>query len=117
MDAMNCSICYNRGYNSSGIWAVDGKNPGNLGYLYGKSVKDSVCISTILDQCYSNKTEDHYEFLLVQGSKIGLLNGLQSSDGVIGLAPGSNGYKSYGEYLIDRNIISKNTANAIISPD
>jgi hypothetical protein len=32
-------------------------------------------------------------------------------DGGIGLAPGTDGFKSYGEYLIERKIISKNTVN------
>jgi hypothetical protein len=29
-----------------------------------------------LDSCYSSQTEDHYEFFLVQGSKVGSLNGV-----------------------------------------
>ena len=32
-------------------------------------------------------------------------------DGGIGLAPGTDGFKSYGEYLIERKMISKNTVN------
>lgn len=76
LDALNCSICNGRGYNSSGGWTVDSEKPGNLGSLIGKSVKDSVCLSNILDSCYSSKTEDHYEFFLVQGSKLGYLSGM-----------------------------------------
>lgn len=32
-------------------------------------------------------------------------------DGGIGLAPGTDGFKSYVEYLIERKIISKNSVN------
>jgi hypothetical protein len=34
-----------------------------------------------------------------------------TKDGGLGLAPGSNGFKSYPEYLLDSKLIAKNTIN------
>lgn len=36
---------------------------------------------------------------------------MNTLDGGIGLAPGTDGFKSYVEYLIQRKIISKNSVN------
>jgi hypothetical protein len=75
-------------------------------------VSDSFCLTSQLEVCYSNKTEDHYEFFTILNSTTPyILNYVNKKDGGIGLAPGTDGFKSYGEYLIDRKIISKNTVN------
>ncbi len=69
----NCTVCARKNYNSSGKWAIDGKSQSKslnsvYGNVMGKSVRDSFCLSAYKEACYSNKTEDHYEFFAVQNS-------------------------------------------------
>jgi hypothetical protein len=110
---MNCGICAKKSYNSSGNWTVDGKSTSKslyspFGNILGKSVRDSFCL---MEACYSNKTEDHFEFFTIQNSTNPFILEYLNKDGGIGLAPGTDGFKSYGEYLIERKMISKNTVN------
>ena len=71
LNDMNCGICNKKSYNSSGNWSVDGKSTSkslysqNLGNVLGKSVSDSFCLGSNLEVCYSNKTENHYEFFTI----------------------------------------------------
>lgn len=71
-------------------------------------MKDSFCISTNIESCYTNKTENLYEFFLIQ-DRNNIIS--QYQDGFIGFAPGENGFKSYPEYLVDKKIISRNSVN------
>ena len=63
-----CTNCISARYNSSGEWVVNGTNNVTeiysqyIGKIKGKSVIDSFCNFIQNDACYSNKTEDHYEF-------------------------------------------------------
>jgi hypothetical protein len=71
LNDMDCGICNKKSYNSSGNWTVDGKSTSkslysqNFGNVLGKSVRDSFCLASQLEVCYSNKTEDHYEFFTI----------------------------------------------------
>ncbi len=69
-----------------------------------------------MELCYSNKTKDHYDFFSIQNSTTPfILDYVNTKDGGLGLAPGTDGFKSYGEYLIDRKLISKNTVNVFLN--
>jgi hypothetical protein len=71
LNDVKCEICNKNSYNSSGNWTADGKNTAkslyaqNFGNIQGKFVRDSFCLTSQLDVCYSNKTEDHYEFFTI----------------------------------------------------
>jgi hypothetical protein len=58
------------------------------GNIEGKAVKDVLCLSNNMENCYSNKTEDLYEFFLIQNRSIP--DGFW--DGSLGLAPGQLGF-------------------------
>lgn len=79
-------------------------------------IKDSFCLSSNIEGCYQNKTDNFYEFFLIKNSSTPeLLLGAGIADGVIGLAPGQNGFKSYPEYLKDRKIINSNTIGVSVT--
>jgi hypothetical protein len=62
LNDMECELCTNKSYNSSGIWSVNGQSNStslfseDIGNILGKSVKDSFCLSSQLEVCYSNLT-------------------------------------------------------------
>ncbi len=119
LNDINCASCATKNYNSSGEWVKNGTSKSkslfthNYGDVVGKSVIDSLCLSPQfgeLNECYSTKNEDHYEFFAIQNTTTpNDILGKGEKDGGLGLAPGSNGFKSYVEYLIERNLITYNT--------
>ena len=87
-----------------------------LGKADGWYIKDSFCLSSNIEGCYQNKTDNFYEFFLIKNSSTpDQLLGAGIADGVIGLAPGQNGVKSYPEYLKDRKIINSNTIGVSVT--
>ena len=87
-----------------------------LGKADGRYIKDSFCLSSNIEGCYQNNTDNFYEFFLIKNSATpAQLLGAGLADGVIGLAPGQNGLKSYPEYLKDRKIINSNTVGVSVT--
>lgn len=87
-----------------------------LGKADGMFIKDSFCLSSNIEGCYQNNTENFYEFFLIKNSSTpDMLLGAGIADGFIGLAPGQNGMKSYPEYLKARKIINSNTIGITVN--